>query len=143
MTMTATIAPTPAGRASASSDNASSRSSPRVRAAAEYGTQSTAIATMGAALPGAGVVGAKVYATVKGQFNFVIVLFSALTGEALAAIEAAVNDTLAAGFRTRDLLPSDPAAAAACFTFAAQTPTMVRRGICHPPLDGCDQTGGR
>ncbi len=31
---------------------------------------------MGAALPAAGVVGAKVYATVKGQFNFVIVLFS-------------------------------------------------------------------
>jgi ornithine cyclodeaminase len=61
---------------------------PRVRATAEHGTQSTAIATMGAALPAAGIVGAKVYATVKGQFNFVIVLFSAVTGEALAAIEA-------------------------------------------------------
>ena len=61
---------------------------PRVRAAAEHGGQATAIATMGAALPAAGVVGAKVYATVKGQFNFVIVLFSSLTGEALATIEA-------------------------------------------------------
>jgi ornithine cyclodeaminase len=61
---------------------------PRVRAAAEHGGQSPAIATMGAALPAAGVVGAKVYAIVKGQFSFVIVLFSSLTGEALAAIEA-------------------------------------------------------
>lgn len=61
---------------------------PRVRAAAEHEGRSTAIATMGAALPAAGVVGAKVYATVKGQFNFVIVLFSSLTGEALATIEA-------------------------------------------------------
>lgn len=61
---------------------------PRVRATAEHGNQTTAIATMGAALPAAGVVGAKVYATVGGQFNFVIVLFSSVTGEALAAIEA-------------------------------------------------------
>lgn len=61
---------------------------PRVRAAAEHEGQATAIAMMGAALPAAGVVGAKVYATVKGQFNFVIVLFSSLTGEALATIEA-------------------------------------------------------
>jgi ornithine cyclodeaminase len=60
----------------------------RVRAAADYAAQSTAIAAMGAALPAAGVLGAKVYSTLKGQFNFVIVLFSALTGEALAAIEA-------------------------------------------------------
>jgi ornithine cyclodeaminase len=61
---------------------------PRVRAAAEHDGRATAIATMGAALPAAGVVGAKVYATVNGQFNFVIVLFSSLTGEALATIEA-------------------------------------------------------
>lgn len=63
---------------------------PRVRAAAEHGGQATAIAAMGAALPAAGVVGAKVYATVKGEFNFVIVLFSTVTGEALAALEANV-----------------------------------------------------
>src|SRR5512141_1278051 len=61
---------------------------PRVRAVAEHATQSTAIAAMGAILPAAGVAGAKVYTTVKGQFNFVIVLFSLVTGEALAAIEA-------------------------------------------------------
>ena len=61
---------------------------PRVRATAERAGQAMAIATMGAALPAAGVCGAKVYSTVKGQFNFVIVLFSAITGEALATIEA-------------------------------------------------------
>lgn len=61
---------------------------PRVRATADHGGEATAISIMGAALPAAGVVGAKVYATVRGQFNFVIVLFSARTGEALAAIEA-------------------------------------------------------
>jgi len=61
---------------------------PRVRASAEHATQSIAIAAMGAVLPAAGVAGAKVYSTVKGQFNFVIVLFSSVTGEALAAIEA-------------------------------------------------------
>jgi ornithine cyclodeaminase len=61
---------------------------PRVRAAAEHRQAVAAIATMGAALPAAGVVGAKVYSTVQGRFRFVIVLFSALTGEPLAAIEA-------------------------------------------------------
>jgi len=68
--------------------NGSGSVAPRVRAAAEHGTQTTAISMMGAALPASGVLGAKVYATVRGQFNFVIVLFSSLTGEALATIEA-------------------------------------------------------
>src|SRR5512134_3721521 len=61
---------------------------PRVRATAELGVQSTSIAALGAALPASGVLGAKVYATVGGRFNFVIVLFSARTGEALATIQA-------------------------------------------------------
>jgi ornithine cyclodeaminase len=61
---------------------------PRVRAAAEHRQSVAAIATMGAALPAAGIVGAKVYSTIGGRFNFVVVLFSAVTGEALAAIEA-------------------------------------------------------
>lgn len=61
---------------------------PRVRASAERNGAASAIAAMGAALPAAGVVGAKVYATVGGRFNFVIVLFSATTGAPLAAIEA-------------------------------------------------------
>jgi ornithine cyclodeaminase len=61
---------------------------PRVRAAAEHRQQLAAIATMGAALPAAGVVGAKVYSTIAGRFHFVVVLFSSLTGEPLAAIAA-------------------------------------------------------
>jgi ornithine cyclodeaminase len=66
---------------------------PRVRAAATHNGATTAIAAMGAALPAGGVVGAKVYSTltnaeVSGRFNFVIVLFSARTGEPLATIAA-------------------------------------------------------
>ncbi|HJW53452.1 MAG TPA: ornithine cyclodeaminase family protein [Burkholderiaceae bacterium] len=61
---------------------------PRMRATAQHRQQSVAIATMGAALPAAGVVGAKVYTTIAGRFQFVIVLFSAITGEPLAALEA-------------------------------------------------------
>lgn len=61
---------------------------PRVRAAAEHGGGVTTISMLGAALPAAGVLGAKVYSTVGGKFNFVILLFSARTGEPLAAIEA-------------------------------------------------------
>jgi ornithine cyclodeaminase len=68
--------------------NGSGSIAPRVRAAAEHGGKTTAIATMGAALPASGVVGAKVYSTVGGQFSFVIVLFSSITGEALAVVEA-------------------------------------------------------
>lgn len=61
---------------------------PRMRAVAEHRRQVVAIATMGATLPAADVVGAKVYSTIEGRFRFVIVLFSALTGEPVAAIEA-------------------------------------------------------
>ncbi|MCU0939768.1 MAG: ornithine cyclodeaminase family protein [Burkholderiaceae bacterium] len=61
---------------------------PRVRASAGHGGSMATISTLGAALPAAGVVGAKVYSTIDGRFNFVIVLFSAHTGEALAALQA-------------------------------------------------------
>jgi len=61
---------------------------PRVRAAATHNAHTAAIAAMGAALPAAGVVGAKVYSTIDGRFDFVIVLFSAVTGAPLAAIAA-------------------------------------------------------
>ena len=64
------------------------RSWPRMRAPAEHRQQAVAIATMGAALPAAGVVGAKVYTTIDGRYQFVIVLFSAITGEPLAVLEA-------------------------------------------------------
>jgi len=61
---------------------------PRVRATSQHNGRSTMLSALGAALPASGVLGAKVYATVDGRFNFVIVLFSARTGAALAAIEA-------------------------------------------------------
>lgn len=61
---------------------------PRVRATAEHNRQAATISAMGAALPASGVAGAKVYTTVQGRFSFVIVLFSSVTGEPLAAIEA-------------------------------------------------------
>jgi ornithine cyclodeaminase len=61
---------------------------PRVRAVAEHHQQAVAVAMMGASLPASGVLGAKVYSTIGGRFNFVIVLFSSVTGEPLAAIAA-------------------------------------------------------
>jgi len=60
----------------------------RGRAAAEHAGHAVTISAMGAALPASGVAGAKIYSTVAGQFNFVIVLFSSVTGEVLATIEA-------------------------------------------------------
>lgn len=47
------------------------------------------LSTLGAVIPGQGVLGAKVYSTIKGQFSFVIVLFSAADGRPLATIDAA------------------------------------------------------
>lgn len=61
---------------------------PRVRATSLYNGNGVTVSTLGAALPASGVAGAKVYTTVGGRFTFVIVLFSARTGEALATIEA-------------------------------------------------------
>jgi ornithine cyclodeaminase len=49
---------------------------PRVRATSLHNGGGVTISALGAALPASGVVGAKVYATVGGRFNFVIVLFS-------------------------------------------------------------------
>jgi ornithine cyclodeaminase len=59
---------------------------PRVRATDDNGRH--ALAALGAVLPAAGVIGAKVYASVDGRSHFVIVLFSAASGEPLAALEA-------------------------------------------------------
>lgn len=61
---------------------------PRVRATAEHRQQAAAVSMMGASLPAAGVLGAKVYSTIGGRFSFVIVLFSSVSGKPLAAIEA-------------------------------------------------------
>jgi ornithine cyclodeaminase len=46
------------------------------------------ISTMGAVLPDQGFAGAKVYTTIRGQFDFVILLFSAHDGRPLASLEA-------------------------------------------------------
>ena len=46
------------------------------------------LSTMGGVWPAEGFAGAKVYTTIAGQFNFVIALFSAKTGEPLATLEA-------------------------------------------------------
>ncbi len=46
------------------------------------------LSTLGAVIPEQGVVGAKVYTTIAGQFSFVIMLFSAVDGRPLASLEA-------------------------------------------------------
>lgn len=46
------------------------------------------LSTLGAVLPHQGYVGAKVYTTIKGQFQFVILLFSARDGAPLATFDA-------------------------------------------------------
>ncbi|MBN9370677.1 MAG: ornithine cyclodeaminase [Hydrogenophaga sp. SCN 70-13] len=46
------------------------------------------LSTLGAVVPGQGVVGAKVYTTIQGQFTFVILLFAADDGRALASFDA-------------------------------------------------------
>ena len=58
---------------------------PRIR------TQSGGVklSTLGAVLPDQGYAGAKVYTTIEGQFNFLILLFSAADGNVLASFDAA------------------------------------------------------
>lgn len=46
------------------------------------------LSTLGAVLPQQGYVGAKVYTTIKGQFQFVILLFCAKNGSPLATFDA-------------------------------------------------------
>jgi ornithine cyclodeaminase len=46
------------------------------------------LSTMGAVIPGQGYAGAKVYTTINGQFQFVILLFSAEDGRPLASFDA-------------------------------------------------------
>lgn len=46
------------------------------------------LSTLGAVIPSQGVLGAKVYSTLSGQFSFVISLFSAQDGRPLASLEA-------------------------------------------------------
>jgi ornithine cyclodeaminase len=46
------------------------------------------LSTLGAVVPSAGVLGAKVYSTVGGEFTFVVVLFAADDGRRLAVLES-------------------------------------------------------
>ena len=46
------------------------------------------LSTLGAVMPDQGIVGAKVYTTINGQFRFVILLFSAHDGQPLASLDA-------------------------------------------------------
>ncbi|HEX7385958.1 MAG TPA: ornithine cyclodeaminase family protein [Castellaniella sp.] len=46
------------------------------------------LSTLGAVIPSQGVVGAKVYTTIQGQFGFVVILFSAESGLPLATLDA-------------------------------------------------------
>jgi ornithine cyclodeaminase len=46
------------------------------------------LSTLGAVLPARGIAGAKVYTTIAGQFRFLIVLFSARSGEPIATFDA-------------------------------------------------------
>jgi ornithine cyclodeaminase len=46
------------------------------------------VSTMGAVIPAQGYAGAKVYTTIKGQFRFVILLFSTEDGRPLASFDA-------------------------------------------------------
>jgi ornithine cyclodeaminase len=48
----------------------------------------TKLSTLGAVLSDADVAGAKVYTTIRGQFNFVIVLFRASDGQCVATLDA-------------------------------------------------------
>lgn len=48
----------------------------------------TRLSTLGAVIPGQQVAGAKIYTTVHGKFNFVIVLFDARSGQTLATLDA-------------------------------------------------------
>lgn len=46
------------------------------------------LSTLGAVIPSLGVTGAKVYTTIEGRFNFVILLFCTATGAPLATLQA-------------------------------------------------------
>lgn len=48
----------------------------------------TRLSTLGAVIAGQQVAGAKIYTTVHGRFNFVIVLFDARSGQTLATLDA-------------------------------------------------------
>lgn len=82
------------------------------------------LSTLGAVIPGQKVAGAKVYTTIAGQFNFVILLFSTETGLPLASFDAGAITRL----RT-----------AACSVIAASH--LARPGARRMALLGCGVQG--
>jgi len=82
------------------------------------------LSTLGAVIPELGVVGAKVYTTINGQFSFVILIFSTDDGRPLASFDAGAVTRL----RT-----------AACTTLAAQR--LVRPGARTLALFGAGTQG--
>lgn len=91
----------------------------RVRTTASNGVM---LSMMGAVIPAAGIAGAKIYTTIKGQFKFVIQLFSTDTGAPLCTLE---GDTMT-GLRTA------AATAVACDALArpdAQVLSVIGTGV--------------
>ncbi len=111
----------------------------RGRTAAEAGGAPIALSAMGAVLPAAGVLGTKVYSTHKGQFQFVITLFSAETGLPLATLEAnelTKQRTAAATAVAADALAAKDAKVLAIFgagtqAFAHADAIRPLRGFAH------------
>lgn len=84
------------------------------------------LSTLGAVIPQQGVAGAKVYTTIKGQFSFVILIFSTDDGRPLASFDAGAITRL----RT-----------AACTTLAAQR--LARTGARTLALFGAGTQGAQ
>lgn len=85
----ALVAPAQAQAALAEAFAAFGRGEAAVQARERTEAGSVKLSTLGAVIPGQGVAGAKVYTTIGGRFSFVILLFSATSGEPLASFDAA------------------------------------------------------
>jgi ornithine cyclodeaminase len=64
------------------------RGAAAMQARVRTGAGAAKLSTMGAVIPAQGYLGAKVYSTLAGRFTFVIVLFDARDGRALATFDA-------------------------------------------------------
>lgn len=99
------------------------------------------LSTLGAVLPEQGVAGAKVYSTIAGQFNFMIVLFSTADGSLLATLDAnaitrirtaattvlAVRALARAGAKTAAVFGTGVQGRAHALALAAHTPLRAFR----------------
>lgn len=85
----ALVAPAQAQAVLADAFAAFGRGEAAVQARERTEAGSVKLSTLGAVIPGQGVAGAKVYTTIGGRFSFLILLFSAESGEPLATFDAA------------------------------------------------------